>query len=406
MAPLAGAYSPFVVKLTRENGSQRIAALNTTLPPGVTANFKGVAECSDAQIASAAARSAPGQGALEKQSPSCPAASAIGTVNVGAGSGSPIYVQGNAYLAGPYKGAPFSIAIITPGVAGPFDIGTVVVRAALYVNEETGQGTVRSDPIPQILAGIPLDVRSITAKIDRAGYVLNPTSCEEKAVSAEAISPTGAVAHLQNRFQVGGCRGLDYSPKLSLQLKGATRRSGHPSLRSVLTQPSGQANARRIVVILPPTEFIDPLRTANPCTRPQFAEERCPAASVLGKARVFTPLFDKPLEGKVYFRANGGARELPDAVADLHGRVHVVLVGFVDAVHRKGSETSRIRTTFANVPDAPVTKAIVELRGGKKGTLVNSANLCKVPNIATVKMTAQNNKTQELNQRIATSCKK
>ncbi|MGB7685293.1 MAG: hypothetical protein WBL45_05865, partial [Solirubrobacterales bacterium] len=133
---LAGAYSPFVLKLTRQNGSQRIAALNTTLPPGVTANFNGVAECSEAQIANAASRGNPGQGALEKASPSCPPASQIGTVNVGAGSGNPIFVQGNVYLSGPYKGAPFSLAIITPGVTGPFDIGTVVARAALYVNPE------------------------------------------------------------------------------------------------------------------------------------------------------------------------------------------------------------------------------------------------------------------------------
>jgi len=406
VTPLGGAYSPFVLKLSRENGSQRFAALNTTLPEGVTANFKGVAECSEAQIAQAASRSAPGQGALEKQSPSCPSGSQIGVVNVGAGSGAPIFVQGNVYLAGPYKGAPFSLAIVTPGVAGPFDIGTVVARAALYVNEETGQGTVKSDPLPTILAGIPLDIRSIAVKIDRAGYVLNPTSCEAKAVTGELITTTGAVAQLRNRFQVGGCRGLDYSPKLTLSLKGGTRRSAHPSLHSVFTQPSGQANSKRIVAILPPTEFIDPLRTANPCTRPQFAAGNCPPASVLGKARVFTPLFDKPLEGPVYFRANGGARELPDAVADLHGRVHVVLVGFVDAVHRKGSESSRVRTTFANVPDAPVTKAIIQLKGGKKGTLVNSANLCKVPNIATIKMVAQNNKTQESNLRIATSCPK
>jgi hypothetical protein len=404
--PLAGAYSPFVLKLSRENGSQRLSGLNTTLPPGVTAKFAGVAECSDAQIAQAAARSNPGQGALEKASPSCPAGSQIGTVNVGAGSGSPIYVQGNVYLAGPYKGAPFSLAIITPGIAGPFDIGTVVVRAALYVNEETGQGTVKSDPLPTILQGIPLDVRSVAVQIDRSGYVLNPTSCEVKAITAEAISTTGAIAQLNNRFQVGGCGALGYTPKLSLSLNGATKRSGHPKFKGVLTQPSGQANSRRVVVILPPTEFIDPLRTANPCTRPLFAAGNCPEASVLGKARVFTPLFDKPLEGPVYFRANGGARELPDAVADLHGPVHFVLVGFVDAVHKKGSEISRVRTTFANVPDAPVSKAIFELKGGKKGTLVNSANLCKVPNTATVKMTAQNNRVQNADQRIGTSCKK
>ncbi len=404
--PLAGAYSPFVLRLNRENGSQRLAALNTTLPAGVAANFTGVAECSEAQIAQAAARSNPGQGALEKASPSCPQASQIGVVNVGAGSGNPLFVQGSVYLAGPYKGAPFSLAIVTPAVTGPFDLGAVVVRAALYVNEETGQGTVKSDPLPTILQGIPVNVRQVAVKIDRSGYVLNPTSCEEKAITAEAISTTGALAPLRNRFQVGGCKGLDYTPKLSLRMKGATRRSGHPALNAVLTQPSGQANSRRTVVILPPTAFIDQNHIANPCTRPQFAAGNCPPASVLGKARVFTPLFENPLEGPVYFRANGGERDLPDVVLDLHGKVHVIAVGFVNAVTKKGSESSRVRTTFAALPDAPITKAIFEFKGGKKGVFVNSANLCKVANIATVKMTAHNNKTSVTDKRIATSCSK
>jgi hypothetical protein len=401
---LAGAYAPFVVKLSREIGSQRLDALNMTLPAGVTAKFAGVAECSEIQIAQAQARSHPGEGSLELASPSCPAASQIGTVSVGAGSGNPVYVQGKVYLAGPYKGAPFSLAIITPAVTGPFDLGTVVVRAGLYVDPETAQGTVKSDPIPQILQGIPLQIRSVAVQIDHSGYVLNPTSCAEKSVSGQAISPVGGVASLFDRFQVGGCAGLGYTPKLSLKMTGSTRRSGHPALRAVLTQPAGQANTRRLVLILPPTEFIDPLRTANPCTRPQFVAGTCPPASVLGKAKVFTPLLSEPLEGPIYFRANGGERELPDAVADLHGKVHIVSVGFVDAVHKKGSESSRVRTTLASVPDAPLTKAIISLRGGSKGLLVNSANLCKTPDLATVKMTAHNNKTQDFSRRIVTSC--
>jgi hypothetical protein len=403
---LAGSFTPFGLKLTRENGSQRFAALNTTLPPGLSAKLAGVSECSDAQIAQAQSRSNPGQGALEKQSPSCPSSSHVGVVNVGAGSGAPFFVQGDAYLAGPYKGAPLSLAIITPAVAGPFDLGTVVVRAALEVNEETAQASVKSDPVPTILQGIPLDVRTIVFKTDRPEFALNPTSCDEKQVTGQEVSTTGAVANLSSRFQVGGCKGLDYSPKFNLSLKGAVKRSGHPTLRAVLTQPAEQANSRRIVTILPATEFIDPLRTANPCTRPQFAEGKCPASSVLGKARVFTPLLDKPLEGPIYFRANGGARELPDVVLDLHGQVHFVQVGFVDAVHRKGSETSRVRTIFNNIPDAPLTKAIIELKGGKKGTLVNSANLCKVPPVASVKMSAQNNKGNDFEKKMGTSCKK
>ncbi|MGB7684776.1 MAG: hypothetical protein WBL45_03245 [Solirubrobacterales bacterium] len=402
---LGGAFSPFVLKLGRENGSQRFGALNVTLPPGLSAKLAGVTECSEAQIAAAQGRSNPGQGALEQASPSCPAASEVGVVNVGAGSGSLLYVQGHAYLAGPYKGAPLSLAIITPALAGPFDLGVVVVRSAIYVDETTAQVTVKSDPLPTILQGIPLDVRSVAVKVDRPEFSLNPSSCEEMAVSAEAIATTGQVASLKDRFKLLGCRKLDFSPKLSLQMKGATRRSGHPAFKAVLTQPKDQANIARTTVILPPTAFIDQNHIANPCTRVQFNENDCPPGSVLGKARAFTPLLDKPLEGLLYFRSNGGERELPDLVADLHGKIHLVLVGFVDSVHKKGSESSRVRTTFASIPDAPVSKAVFQLKGGKKGLLVNSANICKVPNVATVKMKGHNGKLQNANQRIGTGCR-
>jgi hypothetical protein len=174
-----------------------------------------------------------------------------------------------------------------------------------------------------------------------------------------------------------------------------------------LTQPAGQANIGRTSVALPPTEFIDQFHIANPCTRPQFAEHKCPSASILGKARAYTPLLDKPLEGLVYFRANGGERALPDVVADLNGQVHFVLVGQVDSIHKPGSEASRVRTTFVTVPDAPVSKFVLELKGGKEhGLLVNSTNICKSANRAIIKMRGQNGKSHDLNPKIATSCKK
>ena len=87
---------------------------------------------------------------------------------------------------------------------------------------------------------------------------------------------------------------------------------------------------------------------------------------MLGKVRAFTPLLDDPLEGPIYFRANGGERELPDAVADLNGQVHLISVGFLDSMHKKGSEQSRLRTTIATVPDAPISKVVVKLNAGKK----------------------------------------
>jgi hypothetical protein len=281
----------------------------------------------------------------------------------------------------------------------------VVVRAGLYVNELTGQITTVSDPLPTILQGIPLDVRSVTVSVDRPSFTLNPTSCEEKKISGVWTSTTGATAPLSNRFQVGGCKGLDFSPKIAMSLSGATTRAKHPAFKAVLTQAQGQANIKKLSLTLPPTEFVDPNHVANPCTRPQFAAGACPSSSVLGKVRAFTPLLDKPLEGPIYFRANGGERELPDAVADLNGQVHLISVGFVDALHHKGSEESRIRTTIATVPDAPISKVIIELKGGKKhGLLVNSANICKTENRAIVKMAGQNGKTANSEPKIAVKC--
>lgn len=408
LTPLAATYSPFVFKVSRNDGDQLFSSLTASPPKGLLGKLKGIPYCPDAAIAAAAARTQEGTGAVELASPSCPGTSQVGIVNAGAGAGSsPLYVQGKVYLAGPYKGAPLSLAIITPAIAGPFDLGVVVVRAAIFVNETTGQITVQSDPLPTMLQGIPLDIRSAAVRMDREDFTLNPTNCEPLAITGALTSTIGSVAPLSTPFQVGGCKGLDFSPKLSLKLSGGTTRAKHPALRAVLTQPAGQANLARFSLTLPPTEFVDPNHVANPCTRPQFAAGACPSSSVLGKVKAFTPLLDKPLEGLIYFRANGGERELPDAVADLKGQVHLISVGFVDAVHKKGSEESRIRTTIATVPDAPISKVIIELKGGKKhGLLVNSANICKTPNRAMVKMKAQNGLTHDFNPKIAVSCGK
>jgi hypothetical protein len=154
------------------------------------------------------------------------------------------------------------------------------------------------------------------------------------------------------------------------------------------------------VVKLPRSEFIDNARIQTPCTRVQFNANACPKGSILGNAKAITPLLDEPLEGPVYFRSNGGERLLPDIVADLKGLFHIVLVGEVDSVG------GRIRTTFNQVPDAPVSKFTLNLRGGKKGLLVNSRNLCAKTLRADVKMNAQNGRTATTRPVIKTSCKK
>jgi hypothetical protein len=404
--PTAGAYSPFVLKLSRQDGSQELHGLNVTLPPGLTGKLAGVGECSEAQIAAAKAREREGQGAAERESPSCPASTEVGTVDVAAGAGpSPFHVAGHAYLAGPYRGAPLSMVIVTPAVAGPFDLGTVVVRAGLYVNPETAQITVKSDPIPTILDGIPLDVRSIAVDVSRNRFTLNPTNCEAHSIDATALTVLEQSAALTEPFQVGGCRALAFKPHLAISLKGATRRAGHPALRAVLTYPKrgAYANIARAQVTLPHSEFLDQAHIGTVCTKVQFAEgstpgEKCPAASIYGFARATTPLLDKPLEGPVYLRSS--THKLPDLVAALNGQIQIALAGTIDSVH------GGIRNRFEVVPDAPVSKFTLSMQGGKKGLLQNSTNLCTRKNHAISEFTGQNGKIYDTKPVLKAKCPK
>jgi hypothetical protein len=382
--PTAGAFTPFVLKLARADGTQRIKAIDTTLPKGLLGKLAGTPYCSDASLAAAQGKS----GRAEQASSSCPAASQVGSVDVAAGAGpSPYYAAGKAYLAGPYKGAPLSLAIVTPAVAGPFDLGNVVVRAALDVNPETAQIHAVSDPIPTILQGIPLDVRSIALKVDKPSFTLNPTSCKRMSVDGLAISAFGQNASLSNPFQVGDCGLLGFKPSLAIRLKGGTKRSGHPALTATLTARPGDANIARTVVALPHSEFLAQDHIKTICTRVQYAADQCPAGSIYGSARAFSPLLDNPLEGPVYLRSS--SNKLPDLVVALQGQIDIDLVGRIDSA--KGG----IRTSFESVPDAPVSKFVLSMQGGKKGLLENSRNLCAGTNRATVQMDAQSGKTAD-----------
>lgn len=400
--PQAGAFSPLVLKLSREDGTQRMAKLETIFPAGLTAKLSGVGQCSDAQIAAAVARDKPEEGALELASPSCPAGSEIGSLDVAAGAGpSPFHIAGRLYLAGPYKGAPLSFVAITPAVAGPFDLGSVAVRIAAYLDPETGQAHAVSDPFPTILQGIPVDVRSVAVSADRPGFTLNPTSCEPRSFGGSVTSTLGRLAPISDVFQVGGCGSLGYKPKLTARLFGPIHRGGHPRFRSVFTARPGDANTARISFALPRSEFIDQAHFRTICTRVQFAAGQCPAGAVYGHVKATSPLVDYTVEGPIYLRSS--SHKLPDVVAVLKGPasqpIEVDLVGRVDSVN------GGIRTTFETVPDLPVTKAIVTLQGAKKGLFQNSTNICKGNFRATAKLTAQNGARITLRPKMRADCK-
>lgn len=409
VSPQAGAFSPFVLELKREDGSQELSRIDTTLPPGLTGRLAGVGICSDAQIAIAQSRSQGDEGILEKENPSCPLSSEIGTATVGAGAGpTPYYVTGHAYLAGPYEGAPASIAFITPAIAGPFDLGVVVVRAPLYIDSESGRVTVKSDPIPHILDGLPLDVRSVAVHVSRPSFTLNPTSCDPMAITGAATSVLGQTASLENRFQVGGCEALPFAPKLSISLKGKPRRGAFPALTAVLKAAPGEANIASISATLPRSEFIEQGHFSNICTRVQFnagggGGEQCPAGSIYGRVRATSPLVDYALEGPVILRSNP-ERKLPDVVGVVKGPsyqpVIVASAGNVDSVNRS------LRTRFQSFPDLPVTEVTLAMEGGSKGLFINSENLCAKKHRASIYFTAHNGKALEAHPAVKASCKK
>jgi hypothetical protein len=383
IAPEAGAYSPFVLKLARKDGTQRLTGLDTTLPKGLAAKFAGIPYCSDAQIASF----------------SCPAASEVGAVEIGAGAGiAPLYLRGRAYLAGPYRGAPLSLATVTPARAGPFDLGSVVVRIALHVDPRSARVRAVLDPLPTTLRGIPLDIRSLTLSLDRPDFTINPTSCDPMSISATAGSAAGKSIPLSSPFQLGNCSKLGFKPKVGVRLLGPTRRGAHPELRTVVRARQGDAGIVGAAIALPGTELLDNRHIGQVCGTARFAAGTCPRDSIHGRAKVWTPLLDRPLEGPVYLRSS--SHRLPDLVASLDGRIPFDLTARMDSVH------GRLRTSFEGLPDVPLRKVVLTLQGERKGLLVNTGGVCDGKLRAGAFFAAHNGKSRDIQPIVKTDCRR
>ncbi len=379
----AGVHSPFAVEITRADGDQNLSQITIATPPGFTATLRGVAYCPDAALAKA--EQGGYSGLAEEASPSCPSSSQVGVSTAGSGAGThPVYLPGKVYLAGPYKGAPLSLAVVTPVVSGPYDLGNIVVRVALHVDSETAQITAVSDSIPQIFEGIPLRLRSVIVELDRPGFSLNPTDCNQFAVNATIAGSESGAAGLASSFQVANCAGLPFQPKLSLKLTGALGRRGHPGVHAVLRTQPGEADPSMLAVTLPPSELLDNSHFGTVCTRPAFAAEQCPPGARLGSAEVTSPLLERPLIGSAYLRSSTGG--LPNLALSLNGQIHIDAIARIDAVN------GGLRTTFQTIPDVPLGTVVLDLKGGSKGLIQNSEPLCGSQRNASVVMHGQNGK--------------
>jgi hypothetical protein len=377
----AGAFSPFSLSLSRTDHQQGFKQLTVKTPPGFSGLLSKVTLCGEPQAAAG----------------TCPEASKIGHVIVGAGPGpDPVYVpqpgkpQDPVYLTGPYNGAPFGLSVVVPAEAGPFNLGTVVVRSKIEVDPHTGQVTIVSDPFPTILKGIPLDIKTINVVIDREGFIFNPTSCEPSSVAGAVVSEQGATAPIASHFQAVNCANLAFKPRFSVSTSGRTSRADGASLDVRLAYPSGsmgmQANVKSARVELPKAMPSRLTTLQKACTAKQFDTNPagCPAESVVGHAIAHTPILPVPLEGPAYFVSNG-SEAFPNLIAVLEGDgVKIELVGDTDI--KKGVTSS----TFPSTPDVPIESFELVLPQGKYSALGANGNLCQQHLVMPTELTGQN----------------
>ena len=371
MTDQAGGYTNFSMLLQRGDGQQRFSSLSFKAPEGLSGMIASVPLCGEQQA----------------NEGTCPASSQIGHTVVGAGPGPyPFYIpQQNApptpiYLTGPYDGAPFGLLIVTPVVAGPFNLGTNVVRARIEVDPHTAQITITTDgsgphSIPTILDGIPTDIRSINAIIDRPGFMFNPTSCSPQEFTGTAYSDEGAKAAISSHFQMGSCQSLKFAPNFKVSTEGRASKAQGASLAVKILYPIGplaanqassQSNIASVKVDLP-KQLPSRLTTLQKaCTAAQFESNPagCPAASVVGRARVITPILPVPLEGPAFFVSHGG-EAFPSLEVMLQGYgVTVELVGST-FISKVGITSS----TFKSTPDVPFSSFELTLPRGKYSAL-------------------------------------
>ncbi len=403
----AGGYTSFTMLLQRGDGQQRIKTLSFETPEGLLGMIAKVTPCPEPQAA---------QG-------TCSSASQIGHTVVGAGPGPyPFYIpQAGAppapiYLTGPYKGAPFGLAIVVPLIAGPFNLGTEVVRARLDVDPHTSRVTITTNPLPVTEKGIPDDLRLINAVIDRPEFMFNPTNCEPMSFSGVATSTEGLSAPLNSHFQMGSCQALKFQPNFKVSTSGKTSRKDGASLTAKIVYPVGnlgfnqassQSNIKTVKVDLP-KQLPSRLPTLQKaCTAKQFEANPagCPSASKVGHAKAITPVLPVPLEGPAYFVSHGG-EAFPNLIVVLQGdNVTVDLVGDT-FINEKTNITS---STFKQIPDVPIQSFELSLPEGQYSALAANTNLCKVKGglkMPTI-FTGQNGATIKQNTQIAiTGCPK
>jgi hypothetical protein len=165
----AGTYASLVMLASRASGEEDLGGIAVQTPVAVANMFTGVPLCGEPDVIADA----------------CPASSEVGSVAAAVGLGpEPYDLGGSIYLTGPYRGASQGLAIVIPLDAGPFMLGTAIVRAVVQIAPSSGQMTVASDQFPRVADGIPLHLGKLALQFNRGTFSLNPDGCEPLTVIA------------------------------------------------------------------------------------------------------------------------------------------------------------------------------------------------------------------------------
>ncbi len=358
----AGAASPFTVTIHRSPGEPDLSSLQVQAPPGLSAMLSSVQPCHEALAST-------GQ---------CPEASRIGSSIVGVGGGPlPLYLPGSVYLTTGYRGAPFGLSIVTNGQAGPLNLGTIVIRARINIDPVTAALTITTDPLPQILLGVPLRAQRISLDIDRPGFMVNPTDCDEKHVTGTVVDVLDETAALSNRYAVVDCKSLAFKPRLVASTTGRTTVTDGADLVLQLTfppvAPGLGANLARIKLTLPKhlPSRLGTLQGA--CRQATFSSNpaACPPTSLVGVATAQTPLLKAALTGPVYLITHGPAA-LPSPVIVLQGEGVTLVLQGTTLINKQGA----MSVAFTTIPDLPLSSLRLYLPQGPHSLLSANTSLC------------------------------
>jgi hypothetical protein len=386
----AGRLTVLSTVLVRGAGEQLPRTFTTIFPSGMSVRLGAVKPCPDAAVALGA----------------CPPESRIGSAQATIGSGpNPATLPGDVYLTGPFRRASLGLLTEFQGSLGPFSLGSIATRSALEMNRRNGRIASVTEDIPASVEGLPIRFQSIGLRLDRPGFVRNPTSCSPVSTNAVLESQSGVVAHAASSLELHGCRRLRFKPKTQIALLGKkeVREHGSPVLQVSTGLRSGGSNLHSMKLILPPVLKFRTGNLGQICSQRDAERGICPADSRIGTTFSSTSLLPERLQGAIHMVQPDG-NGLPDMWVGLEGAgIQVDLRG-----HTYTTRDGHLVTVLHGLPDIPMSTFAMQLGGPRTQAIILQADPCAERRrfAATVVATAQNGmrRTQRVPIRTGRAC--